>query len=552
MLLVFNFHTKDYPLALKNMEWQYELDNSSDFHCLLAYEDNTPAAMVGAIEAVARRLYRSVERLYYPPSVKQTWPAGPNWGWQNCARYIAALHKDCWLFLEPDAIPIRKGWLKDIADEHIRGGKPFSGHCVEGMGHLNGVAVYPNVVANYSFQALMTEETAWDYTLWTELRDADVKHHAHTLFQHCWCINPETGKAWNGAGELATFKSAHDVVRLVDLSMAIFHRNKDGTLIDQLRNYYAHPEEAMVPAHTSRQVSVPDSDTNERRAWVGDVADEPTASIEIHATNPVQAPAAKYQGKCEIMIVTYWKDEPWLRYCLRLIRRWTSGFSGVTVVIPKRDRDKFAWMDAKDWGFNLNVQLFGEAPSKGMLHHMAMMASADQLVPKGTDHVLHLDADCMFKETVTPDEYIHGNRPVYVVRSYASLYNPELKVVSDCAQWKEPTEKQLGFPVEMYTMCRHPTAFPIKFYPAYRNHIERAHGGMDFFAYMLSGKNSHPQNRMDFTAMGAFAYAKMREDFEWIDISAGNHLAPKDKQKAYWSHGGVTEAIKQEIEGFLK
>ena len=70
--------------------------------------------------------------------------------------------------------------------------------------------------------------------------------------------------------------------------------------------------------------------------------------------------------------------------------------------------------------------------------------------------------------------------------------------------------------------------------------------------YMLSGKNDFPQDRMDWTAMGAFAFHKMHDSFEWIDCSGGNHLAPEDKLKAYWSHAVPTEHIKSEIESFLK
>jgi hypothetical protein len=34
-------------------------------------------------------------------------------------------------------------------------------------------------------------------------------------------------------------------------------------------------------------------------------------------------------------------------------------------------------------------------------------------------------------------------------------------------------------------------------------------------------------------------------------VSGGNHLAPRDKFKVYWSHGSITEHIKAEMEGFL-
>ena len=172
---------------------------------------------------------------------------------------------------------------------------------------------------------------------------------------------------------------------------------------------------------------------------------------------------------------------------------------------------------------------------------------------KDTTHVLHVDSDVIFKEPVTPGEYFDGNKPIYVVRTYDSLIEQRdgQTVVSDCHQWKAPTAEQLGFEPEMYTMLRHPEGFPIEFYKKYRDHIAAIHG-REFMDYMMEGKNSFPQNRMDFTAMGAFAHKAMHDAFTWIDISGGNHLAPRDKQKCYWSHGGATDHIKAEIEGFLK
>lgn len=597
MIIVPNFCDKDWALMMKSIQWMKELDGRLDFHCVLAYDQSTRGDHVAAVAQAANDVFSKVEMAYYPPSPKKTWPAGPNWAWQNMARYMAALHNDSWLFLEADAIPIRKGWLHDIAAEHVRSGKPFSGHIVDGMGHLNGCAVYPKNVMEYSVNAMMTEESAWDVVLGSDLalRDGGVSAHchpSHALFQHCWCINPADGKAWNGSGELATFKNTRDVVRLVDLTMALFHRNKDGTLIDMLRQHYAHPELAMVPQHTEQVAYVKTNPSEPDRVinpadfqgeWSAEDEEEKSPEVEaepvvgeggvLPAVQLVEKPATvdlhllnPFTGQCEILIVTYGlptkrasgqtvSDFDWLRWCLRCIRKHCAGFQGITVCFPNRDAERFVELaneHAKSkCGIPLRIQMYAEKDRRGMIQHMAMMAGADQLVPKSTTHVLHVDADVMFKEPVTPDEYFHGDKPVYVVRSWKSLSSSDGKVVSDCLQWKEPTDKQLGFESEIYGMCRHPTGMPIGFYQKYREHIESVQG-KPFVAYMLEGRNEFPQNRMDWTAMGAYAYAKMKQDFAWIDISEGNHLAPRDKCKTWWSHGGITPAIQQEMEGFLK
>jgi hypothetical protein len=73
---------------------------------------------------------------------------------------------------------------------------------------------------------------------------------------------------------------------------------------------------------------------------------------------------------------------------------------------------------------------------------------------------------------------------------------------------------------------------------------------MKFRDYMLAGRNEFPQDRVEFPALGAFAWEFFRDDYFWIDLD--QVPPPPDKHQAYWSHGGITEAIRTEIEGFLK
>jgi hypothetical protein len=560
MLVVYPFCSKDWSQTVQNLRWAKELDGHLPFRAILSHDDATKAEFVEQVQQAASDVYAETELFWYPAPLKTSWPAAPNWAWQNAARYMAALHKEPWLWLEADCIPIRKGWLTDIAAEHARCGKAFSGHRVEGMYHMSGCCVYPPVVAEYSIAALQTEEAAWDVVLGKDIQEH--MHAAHTLFQHSWCINPADGKAWNGSGAVPTFNSPHDVVRLVDTTMALFHRNKDGTLIEQLRRFYAHPEEAFVPQHTNTAPAVEvvgaeaKANGEDNREAI-DPANSQTNGVGIgHSSGEVgdgskgivHGAIEPFTGKCEILIVTYHKDAEWLKLALATLRRHASGFEGITLCLPKRDRDAFAWLNSFDTGHKVNVRLYDEKPGKGMIQHMAIMASADKMVPEGTTHVLHMDGDCMVKEAITPSEYFHGTKPVYVIRSYAGLYDPIRKVMSDCAQWKAPTEAQLGFETDTYSMCRHPTGFPIEFYAPYRAHVEKVQG-REFFEYMLSGRNAHPQDRMDFTAFGAWAFKFMHDRFEWINVDT--QPAPKDKMKPYWSHGGITSDIQKEVDSFL-
>lgn len=267
--------------------------------------------------------------------------------------------------------------------------------------------------------------------------------------------------------------------------------------------------------------------------------------------NPVDGPT-------EILIVTYWKDFPWLAYCLRCIQKHCSGFSGVTLALPGRDFEKLVKEvspQVPDGPLRIRLKTFDEAPGKGMLHHMAMMASADLLVPAGTKYVLLHDSDGMFKMHSTPEHFFWEDKPYYLIRTWASLgvldrRYPVARVASDCAMWKGPTDAQLGWDTEYYTMCVNTQVLPIEFFEPYREYLEKRHR-QPFVQYMTSGKNDWPQSIMDHTAMGAWALKFMPERFRWFDVENGQPY-PSDRKKAYHSHSGLLPNVVQEIEGFLK
>lgn len=77
---------------------------------------------------------------------------------------------------------------------------------------------------------------------------------------------------------------------------------------------------------------------------------------------------------------------------------------------------------------------------------------------------------------------------------------------------------------------------------------------MPFRDYVLSCKNSFPQTFAEFPSLGAFAWQFFREWYEWVDLDelmAAKMPIPKDKQTTFWSHQGITDSIKAQIEQWL-
>lgn len=268
--------------------------------------------------------------------------------------------------------------------------------------------------------------------------------------------------------------------------------------------------------------------------------------------NPVDGPT-------EILIVTYHKDFPWLVYCLKSISRFCRGFERVLVLIPYTDQDAFFGnvvpqiRGTASIGAPVQIKMYDEVPGKGMVQHMAMMARADEFVSTRTKYVLHCDADCIFKMPTRPEHYFWNDKPYQIIRTWDSLTtedprNPGSKVVSDCAQWREPTRIQLGFDSPWYTMCMNTAVFPREFYKRYRDHIENVHQ-KPFMEVILSGRNEFPQTSMDWTAMGAYAERHMHDAFTWFDVEHPPY--PADRKQAFWSHGGITPEAQTQINELL-
>lgn len=283
----------------------------------------------------------------------------------------------------------------------------------------------------------------------------------------------------------------------------------------------------------------------------------PANAVEVNVPNHTPHGMTTFRnlqpvdGPVEILIVTYSKDFQWLHYALNSIKKFLTGFQGVTIAHPSQETELFKSLHNH---FDVRLHGYQEEQGRGMIQHMAKMAEADLIVPAGTKYVLHSDSDCIFKMPTTPEDYFYQNKPYYLIRPWDSLTqedprNPGTKVISDCLQWRVHTEFQLGFPSPWYTMCMNTVVLPVSFYKPYRDHIAKIHR-KPFMDYMLAGRNEFPQSRMDHTAMGCYAFHHMNDSFHWFDVTSGAY--PADRKRAFWSHGGVTKDIQAQLEEMLK
>jgi hypothetical protein len=218
------FHAGDKAQAISLANWIKELGQVSDHKCLLCIGENCDES--GVIEPL-HASFKSVS--VYLPHAKAKRGEGimgyaraANAMWQSVAWKIYMQDKCPWLWLEPDAIPTRPSWLREIDDEYKAFKKPFMGtlgQCQIEM--INGVAVYPASVCDYAPLALQAAECPWDLNA-----AAQILKHAHVsdLFQHIYQIE----------GQPPTFPKNAD---RLNQAAALFHRCKDSSLIAHLKQH---------------------------------------------------------------------------------------------------------------------------------------------------------------------------------------------------------------------------------------------------------------------------------------------------------------------------
>jgi len=136
------------------LRWIEKLDGKLVNHdALLAFDAGTPFDAAMEAQRIAERIFREVRVFSTETSVKG-WPIGPNVMFHAIAKYVQEHWPQPFLLMEPDAAPIRPGWLPTIELDYQCRETPFMGQiepCTQPMMPeriMSGVAIYPPDTAN--------------------------------------------------------------------------------------------------------------------------------------------------------------------------------------------------------------------------------------------------------------------------------------------------------------------------------------------------------------------------------------------------------------------
>lgn len=219
MIVALAYCPQDQVQAAKLLGWMQELGPYPSHELLLFRErKSTP------IQDAGKGFGKFTEQVFDDPYRK--WPISTTNAFATAARYVEHTCKEQqFLWLEPDVVPMRKGWLDELEAEYKRTPKkPFLGAMVPGIGgtpdHMSGVAIWPGEMTKYAGLALMLDEDApFDITACEIIYP---QAHFTDKIQHIW-----DRPAKNLTGEERMTQITSECV--------LFHGDKSGALIDYLR-----------------------------------------------------------------------------------------------------------------------------------------------------------------------------------------------------------------------------------------------------------------------------------------------------------------------------
>lgn len=243
MIVVLNFCNHDRDQALRLLQWIGELGGVKGHDVLLQFSQGVRRAEqhVELIEEATKH-FAAVSTNVPCTEDERGWPHSPNHGWLAALTLIREKVMKPWLWLEPDAAPISPLWLNKIEAEYIAVNpavepkdknppkvKPFMGALVNGSNRrLSGVAVYPPRVVSF-----LTQRRLPDLHVRNEAFDSyfapEFTPFAHftNLIQQVHLVSRDP--------EIAPTFPTQESLSLLNPEAVLFHRCKDVTLIDRLR-----------------------------------------------------------------------------------------------------------------------------------------------------------------------------------------------------------------------------------------------------------------------------------------------------------------------------
>jgi hypothetical protein len=238
MIVSLAFCHKDYLAADKLFRWMAELEGKQHGNMLLLIAaKGTPTRHIDMVKSAAGMAFETVITKMPMNADERGWPLSANTMFFTAYHEVKRMSLSPFMWIESDCVPLKPGWVDTMFKEYAESHKAFMG-CVyqRPFPHLTGVAIYPTNIEQYNLEILSPGLRPWDIIN----PSLTIPHTHHTqLFQHEW---------GNHKYNIAPSFPNQASLSLVREDAVLFHRCKDGSLIDRLREKAQWPKYCKVMA----------------------------------------------------------------------------------------------------------------------------------------------------------------------------------------------------------------------------------------------------------------------------------------------------------------
>ena len=228
-VVVLPFCMLDVLQLIKNLGWMKTLGTAKTHDCLLSWDRTTNGSVVRQVVTLAKEVFCNVHQTSYGIPNGTRFPQTA--AWQHAARVMQKMDR-AWLWMEADAIPLKKQWLSVLQTVYDNCRMPFAGPMVQGASHMNGTpAIYPANTPDLLPRTMSHTQNAWDMECADEMRGR-VKDIGHIAVAR-WGI--KGGFLNELEGEAPNFPlGSNHLLNQIPKTAVVFHRDKSGSIIDRL------------------------------------------------------------------------------------------------------------------------------------------------------------------------------------------------------------------------------------------------------------------------------------------------------------------------------
>jgi hypothetical protein len=236
--------------------------------------------------------------------------------------------------------------------------------------------------------------------------------------------------------------------------------------------------------------------------------------------------------KVEILVVSFTEDVPWLHHCLASIKKFASGFSGTTLLVPVQEMDTFYPIMSR---YGVRLKTYARVGDKRLWHldHQRMKCHTDEVCPDA-DVVFHIDSDTYFNDHITPEDTCPGGKPMLVIGTYQKIAEAGHQM-----PWKPVVDFCMGGDNKYETIRLPHPCYWRGTYKDVREHISKLHN-QDFDKFVLSQKADFPWGFTENNMIGTMCLTpKWRDRYHVVDVDTDGW--PKIKVAHFWSHSAVDQ-----------